>query len=467
MEMEQKNNIADKVAKQNLNDLQIMPPAMTFDKVRRKVAWFSFWTLGVGSFVRHYWWTAATALVLSFFFINLPKNTTSNAEICILGNKHIPEFELKENNHASEFIQQTQNSNVNGPAFFVNNDNPKINLKTKTNIAQYYVQEVNNNQINQIDQAQINNVAQVDLSKQNLLSDTDVQFEALKFMPVLKADLLVYEASNDVKTIHKSILAKKNINFSVFVGFGAGLSSPFSTFDSESDFSRRLNPFENTIAELKINADFGSFFLSSGIKYVTFNDRFQEKDLLYNQHEEWNSELQQYWQVDTSSYWQYYYMSDSIIHIIDSVWVTEVDSTLIDDYILTIRDGYDTIPNAKWQRTICVAELPIMIGKQFTFKNSAFSVSTGLGFALLITSKGEIYNGPNSVEAFSTYSTESKNIAVSLLLDVSYEYFIDEHISLQVMPYFRKSLNTMISSPESNMLKPWSVGVSGGFRYYF
>lgn len=472
MKLEQKNNIADKVAKQNLSNLQIKPPAMTFDKVRRKVAWFSFWSLGLGSFVRNYWWTAVSAFIIAFFFINLPKNTIVNAEICTLNNK-IPKLEIKKNAPLNKNNQQTHNyNNVIAPIVYASNDDPSINTKTDANaeIIKNASQDISlNSQGNKIILNDLNdNIDQVKIDKQNVLSNTEIQSDALELMPILNAMLPLYEKTpNNIKAIQTPILGEKNINLSVFAGFGASYASAFSAFDSELGFTRSLNPFENTLAELQINVDFGSFFLSSGIKYLTFNDRFHEKELLYNPHEEWNSELQQYWQVDTSSYWQYYYMSDSVVHVIDSAWVTEIDSSLIDDYVLTMRDAYDTIPNAKWQRRICVAELPLMIGKQFTFKNSTFSVSTGLGFALLLSSKGEIYNGPNSVESFSIYSAESKNIAISFLMNVSYEYFITEHLSLQFMPYFRKSLNSIISSPESEKLKPWSAGISGGIRYYF
>ncbi|PLW92788.1 MAG: hypothetical protein C0592_09010 [Marinilabiliales bacterium] len=476
MKNENKNHMIDQVSRDKLNDLHMEAPDLYFKKIRKRVAWYSVFVLGVSSFIRSYWFVGIATLVVLFggryFLLHnalsetvFAENRTTEYTNCVLPqpSNSVDEKSISNQNNANNKFaynipaKNSYDKNVSEPDNsknqFVEIVNVPKDIENDSDIGQPNKTKVNIVSVNQI--LALDEIgAKADLSgpKRIPLISSFLDQNYL-VMPVVLDEL------NDERG--KPL-------FSAALSLGGGFSSPISDYESEYDLSRSNSISALMIPEISMRIEFKKFFISSGLRFLNIYDRYHEGELLYNEHlTESYDLLQQFWTVDTSSYWHYTYVSDSVIHVSDSVWVTEYDSTLIQQFDTSLVNAYDTLHGAKWSRTSTVFEIPIMIGHKFTFGNQALSLSGGFGTSLLLNTKGKFYNGLYATEPYTEISNESKSLGFTLLLNMEYEYFIHERMSIQIQPWFRKKIYETGSGSENDFQGDFSAGISGGFRIYF
>ncbi|MBN2730280.1 MAG: hypothetical protein JXR53_13730 [Bacteroidales bacterium] len=481
MKNEGKNNIVDQVSKDKLDQLQFEAPDMFFKKIRKRVAWYSIFSLGLGSFVRSYWYVAVATMVILFagryFLLQDGLHNTTEAN-----NK-----EVSKNYSSLDTPQKTQSDDENIIAYLENNN--------QTNPVQQYTNTRNSDQASVSDnssdesiQASINNpitsnnatnnngkenLSDVNFSKRAENLSSDVGVEAPTIADPLKMPILF----KNINYLHaEELLSKTKVysktpfapQYSLGVSIGTGYSSPLGTFETEFDFNRKPLFSNILMPEISFRMEFQHFFLSTGMRMYSSKDVFNEDPLLFNEHlaETYNL-TQQYYDIDTNAYWYYIYVSDSVVHVVDSAWVVELDSNLVQVFDTVIQTGYDTLAEAQWQRKTTLFEIPIMFGKKFNLGNHSLAISAGIGTAFVLKSEGKVYSGLQNSQPFTEISSQTNSLEFSFLMNVSYEYFIHERMSIQIQPYFRKKLMQSTSGSESGLSSDFSTGLSGGIRIYF
>jgi hypothetical protein len=132
-----------------------------------------------------------------------------------------------------------------------------------------------------------------------------------------------------------------------------------------------------------------------------------------------------------------------------------------------MQTAYDTLAEAQWQRKTTLFEIPIMIGKSFNMGKHSLAISAGIGTAFVLNSEGKVYNGLQTSQPFTEIISQTNSLEFSFLMNVSYEYFIHERMSIQIQPYFRKKLMQSTSGSDNGLSSDFSTGLSGGIRIYF
>jgi hypothetical protein len=172
--------------------------------------------------------------------------------------------------------------------------------------------------------------------------------------------------------------------------------------------------------------------------------------------------------IDTNGYWHYKWIQDSVIHIYDSVWVTEYDSSFNDMYEDQIYTAYDTLASPKWKTNISLFEIPLGIGYRFFAFKTEFSIKAGVLFGISSKVGGYTYLGQSSaglVPMTEIYS--SKGIQYSYYISAGIARNITEDWSLILSPSWRSSINGLkgIEGYENRKYNSWGLGI--GVRYEF
>lgn len=481
MKHEDKNNIVDQVSKEKLDQLQFQAPDLFFKKIRKRVAWYSIFSLGLGSFVRSYWYVAAASMVILFvgryFLLQNGLNNSieaNNKEI----SKNYSSLEIPEKIQSEDenTIAYLENNNQTNPVPQYSNTTNSVQTSVSDNTNEETIQTSINNPIvsnNATNNNGIENLSDVNFSKRAENLSSDIGVEAPKIadpakMPVLFKNMSYFHAGELLSKTESHSSHVFSPQFSLGVSIGTGYSSPVAIFDSESDFNRKPLFSNILLPEISFRMELRHFFLSTGMRMYSSQDVFNEDALLFNEHlaETYNL-TQQYYDIDTNAYWYYIYVSDSVVHVVDSAWVTEVDSSLVQVFDTIMQTTYDALPEAQWQRKTTLFEIPVMLGKKFNMGKHSLAICAGIGTAFVLNSEGKVYNGLQNSQPFTEIISQTNSLEFSFLMNVSYEYFIHERMSIQIQPYFRKKLLQSTSGSDNGLSSDFSTGLSGGIRFYF
>jgi len=211
------------------------------------------------------------------------------------------------------------------------------------------------------------------------------------------------------------------------------------------------------------------WFLETGIQYTLLQTRQKADQLLYNPRELQQQVLAgQELLVDTTSYWHYYYIQDSVIHLGDSVWTTEYDSSYSNIYDNVSSTLNDTLKNASWVTGISLFEIPVGAGYRFYAGHMEFNVKGGVILGLQSKLSGHTFLASSSaglVPLTECYST--KSLQYSWYLSATAIRPLSEKWALMLSPSWRSSIkgfkgNEGIATRSYNA---WGLGV--GLRVEF
>ncbi|PKP04977.1 MAG: hypothetical protein CVU11_02205 [Bacteroidetes bacterium HGW-Bacteroidetes-6] len=471
----------DELGRKTLGKIEKTPPPMSFKKIRKRVAWFSFWSLGAGSVIRHYWMIPATTAVVAFiavWFYHTPK--TEELAKQALSNKHQHEFNstIAQNyTESSSSANNLDNYNSNHTFSVFNNnesyfDGPDCDNSNTTSASKqisplvYTSKNENSNTIKTNTQNPDVQLVAVNLTTAQNKIQTELK-SAYNKLGLIESHEIAIPFILNCKTIAVRQLVKQNINWSVFGGAAFLHTGSYNTLcNSTPDIDNRLAISISPAAEIR--ADFGKWFFSTGFQEISLNNSYHAGELLYNQRVTTDYELiSQDWFVDSIGYWHYTYVADSIIHISDSTWEYQTDSLLVQQFDSVLNIRHDTLHDVAWKQNLKLLEIPLLAGKTFIFNRFMFGISAGFGIGYYYQASGNIYNGLYSHEPFSKNRMPDKPFSLSLLARGSATYFFNERMGFEVAPYFRKALISPSSSSENNSGKPYSAGLFVGIRYYF
>lgn len=468
------NNI-DQWGRSALGNLEKEPPPLAFRKIRKRVLWYSFWTLGAGSLIRRIGvFTGIAAIV--FFSGWWLLRTTSNSiqQHSSMGEnngKHLSNTALSLQIPSEEHANEMQN--ITSPTFI---SNPQQQAPSRSQAENQSVSESLN--LVQSGETQINNQF---ASEQQPVS-TEKQIAAIsantKKDEIFELPTQISMLSQNEIVLHQDFQP----NFKTYTTFtpivkpvlSAGIqtnlltSGPFSVFSQEqtAGISSRFSPeFGGAIT---LRADLKGWHVSGGIQYNSFSNNYHSENLLYNGHTEFTlQQTNQFWEIDTSGFWHYTWVSDSIIHISDSVWVWEYDSTLITQYDSISASAFDTLKNAKWGRTIKALEFPISAGYSWQHGTLSYGFAAAVIPGFIIQQKGNIYAGINGTSPFIIYaSTESFQFTLGVMASGTLSWHFQPRWAIDLSVLGRKQL--LIQSDETDATQPFmSGGLSAGLRYFF
>ncbi len=213
-----------------------------------------------------------------------------------------------------------------------------------------------------------------------------------------------------------------------------------------------------------------NFALSSGFGFSKFEQNFSADELVYNP-----TQILQVTQsgtitnVDSVSYWHYYYLSDSTIHLVDSVLEWREVTTVIQLFDSAYVAHNDTLQNIQWKIRFNRIEIPLTAGFLKSYGRYQFGLNSGFSFDLVKPVCGYLYNGKYSSVPFRNLNESFSDfyLAFSLLVSASFRVMLNEHLAFELQPYCKFQLNNIII-PEQNLnLKFRNYGVYTGLRYYF
>lgn len=211
------------------------------------------------------------------------------------------------------------------------------------------------------------------------------------------------------------------------------------------------------------------WFLETGIQYTLLQTRQKADQLLYNPRV-WQQQVLagQELLVDTTSYWHYYYIQDSVIHVGDSVWTTEYDSSYNNIYDNVSSILNDTLKNASWETSISLFEIPVGAGYRFYAGHMEFNVKGGVILGIQSKLSGHTFLASSTaglVPITECYST--KSLQYSWYLSATAIRPLSEKWALMLSPSWRSSIkgfkgNEGIATRSYNA---WGLGL--GLRYEF
>ncbi len=332
------------------------------------------------------------------------------------------------------------------------------------------------NQQNATDNSVVNNNKSAEVKVDEVLPQNDIQ--PVK-TPDSIEDILTQQPENLILEINDNSDQKENKKASLLwsVGLNLGHSLIQSDFiktseqasDELSAISAKMN-FPSGFAGFSFRAEKRHFFFDFGLQYASFSEKISSTQLLYNaQPYQDISFLGQNMIIDSSGYWHYFYLSTTTITIIDSIWTLRNDTTLISLYDTAWLQRYDTLKYPSWINTYKQFEFPVNVGWMKNFGKVNLGFSTGPIFSLLVGSKGKMPYHINSGAELIATSQEFKafKLAISWQITGLMNFQFNDRMTLELMPYYRRTLLPFKSSVSSAIMRNNSFGIQLGFRYYF
>jgi len=288
----------------------------------------------------------------------------------------------------------------------------------------------------------------------------------------------VSSPENSESRIINSLSPDKKISFPFIWSFGLNvghsviqspvIGTPATQNDDNYSYSASMN-FPSTIFNLDFRAEKRHFFFDFGIQYAHISEKIHSQNMILNPRDEQHINLSgQTVNVDTNGgYYHYYYICDSVIHVLDSIWTWRVDSTMITLYDTSFTKLYDTLKNPSWKNSYTFIEIPFSAGWQYNFGKINIGIKTGPLLSMLIASKGYIPQYLGEDAEMTSLNDEFKKFRFGLSWQVSAlaSIFLNERMVLECQPYGRFSLSS-IKSVSGYNIKNNSFGVIIGIRYF-
>jgi hypothetical protein len=212
------------------------------------------------------------------------------------------------------------------------------------------------------------------------------------------------------------------------------------------------------------------FFGEAGIQISKFTEEISTDKILANPYGFHTLEISgQNTQVDSTGYYHYFYISDSNIRVIDSVWAWEIDTSFYNTYDDVYKIAYDTLLNPSWKNSYYFVDLPLTFGWQKNFGRLGFGIKTGPIINMLIAVKGSMPTKYNNTIILSDIKDEFKKyqFGLSWQAAATIGYFVSSNVAVECSPYYRFTLIGIKPINTGVELKNNSFGLQLGLRYYF
>lgn len=307
------------------------------------------------------------------------------------------------------------------------------------------------------------------ISEKKRLVNTIPKMIILKNSPCSDISLSIINAASPAKKKYNPLIWSAGFNMGHSIYQNPLIQLPKAQDENNYSFNTSLN-FPSAMAGLDFRAEKKHFFFDFGLQFSHFSENIKSDDLLLNpQGQQFYNFTGQTMNIDTGGgYYHYFWMCDSVIRIIDSVWTWKIDSSFTNNYDTINTTVYDTLNNPEWKNSYTFIELPFSVGWQYNFGKINIGLKTGPILSMLIGTKGFIPAYMNDQTNQNALDTEFRNFRIGLSWQVSavVSYFISERILIECQPYSRFTI-TGIKSSSGYTLKNNSLGLMAGIRYYF
>lgn len=275
-------------------------------------------------------------------------------------------------------------------------------------------------------------------------------------------------------TIASGSYKSRSMSWSLGIGAGLGLYQSVILLENDntsSDKQQQLNhkqSFPSYFVNISARGEKKNFFFDMGLSLTNFSEKWTEEQLLYNQSQNqqinWSN---QYFVYDTTQYWHYFYVSDTNIRIIDSVWSDQIDSTIFNIYDTIYTVQFDTMHNVVLKNSYTFLEIPLLLGWKFNMGRYGLSLSTGPIVSMLIASSGKIPYNSMEVNELIPASRQFKqfSLALSWQLNANLNYKISERLQFEIGPYYRYCILPFKSNEKKYLIRPHNLGIQTGFRF--
>ncbi len=499
----------DRLSREALEHWEVQPPAKLASNIRKRMFWYNFWRNPMSKYtsivVALLMITAIEYFTVSHFINISPSakmvNAPSSIQSRTISQAPLSTYKVNTGND-NNYIASTNNNNdkydkintiaSSGSQRFVSNDNTEISKVVPENVQQSIhsnTVDLNNvsavNPVSTTNQTTVENRSTVtsngDSSEQNnvqmnwntkehnfsdaeLLSTAAIIKENLQTMPL--------NSISDNHSFPEKLFALPAKKYPLRPQFDLSINlSPLFGNTGEkktNNISVSTNEPSGSIA-ITLQYNFKHWFFETGLAYSLLQTRQKADVLCYNPRDIHEQILiGQNILIDTNSYWHYYYILDSVIHVGDSVWTTEFDTTINNIYDNLNYTAFDTMKNVSWKSSISLFEIPLGLGYRFYAGHMEFNVKGGiiLGIASQLRGNTWMENTSAGLVALSeSYAT--KGLQFSWYVSATAIKPLDERWAIMLSPSWRSSINGFKGNEGIPTRSYHSWGIGLGLRYSF
>jgi len=417
----------DKLVAGKIGQWEAGPPPQSYAEISKRMKWVNFWKFGVLRIMTSNKILSITAsllfiTVLSIYFysdsdksFNIKKMESRSSHFLNFPNQiaEMNQFESanlnteKEKKHSKENVLKSVPYDRNEPD---NNhllssqltesdtkepDSRKILSFENDSYEQFISQNLTSShrteESEKINTLHENNSDSELITKKDEIGDSkmkSVHFDnTLKLMPLAQYKIPEHELSR--KNSYSKISGNR---WTTSAGLSVGVHS---LIRPPSFYNNDLYSSSGIVNGTTINADFHfenqNIAIISGIGFSSFNQHFNAENLIYNPHTDIQYNLSgSILNIDSVGLWHYYYISDSVVHFVDSVWSWSVDSSIVHLYDTNYVNQSDTMEDIQWTTHFQQITIPLLLSRKFATGRFAFSVTGGLSLGIFKATQGYV-----------------------------------------------------------------------------
>ncbi len=239
--------------------------------------------------------------------------------------------------------------------------------------------------------------------------------------------------------------------------------------DDNDNYSYKLDWPSGSIG-MNVKIEKKQFFGEFGLQVSKFSEKISTDKILTNPGTVQNINIAgQNSHIDSTGYFHYFYVSDSNVRVIDSVWAWQVDTSYYNTYDTVNETVYDTLKNHSWKNSYTFIDMPLFFGWQMNFGRFNLGIKTGPIINMLITTKGNMPIKYNNTIILSDIKEQFKKyqFGLSWQAAATLGYFMTSNLVLECSPYYRFTILGIKPVNTGAEIKNNSFGLQLGLRYYF
>ncbi len=395
--------------------------------------------------------------------VNSEKITTINEEL-------IAKNEEKTTNK-EQIITKNEEQTTNNKQLMTKSEEPLAKSEqqsTKSDVQKMKSEEkttmtFNTSVINTSEPSQINPDDNLINPEQNLIS------ELMNYLIPRKDSLLVAHQLNIQKELAaaNSPVLKQSISDSInkLIAEGQklpvikpdviiGLNYTAEYFISKSPLFSKKDDFANS-NDISLTLGFKDFQVRSGLGISFYNKDNWNYTVNYNKKEA----IGNYTKVDSVAFNVF---SDTINH-------TQTVKPKFYTQEQTVYDNVNHLYKSELNKTYTYIQFPLVIGYKVGVNNNfTFSLNAGTVFSVLIASKGGTVIYPeNANEIIYIENSELRRVRTywNYLISLGINYKIDDRVSINIEPTYKSVLGSVYENNNTQIKKPYSVGLRMGLLF--
>jgi hypothetical protein len=419
-------------------------------------------------------------------FVNSIKNYSSKPQITEKGNILTSVNKNKEiaiplqDNKFKENKNQTQDHN----SFLTQNKPDKIDTKSISNQNETIIttdpdiQKSNDISINDKPEVIVNDSYVINEKNSNIENSPPTIYnntslpERINIIDI--ANFSIYDGNINDKLVRKiktkqPLLISMDLNAGHSLVQGSVLNIAKANNEDANNYTSKMQWLSGSIG-MNIKFEKKHFFGEAGIQISKFTEEISTDKILANPYGFHTLEISgQNTQVDSTGYYHYFYISDSNIRVIDSVWAWDIDTSFYNTYDDVYKTAYDTLLNHSWKNSYTFIDIPLFFGWQMNFGRLNLGFKTGPIINMLISVKGNMPILYNNTIILSDIKNEFKKyrFGLSWQAAATVGYFISSNIAVELSPYYKFNLIGIKPINKEAEIKNNSFGLQVGLRYYF